>query len=106
MAYTSAQLFEKIKQIVAKEIGVDESEITPKANFVDDLGADSLDVVELVIALKKARHRDQRRRCREDAHRRRCPEVSGETAEGMSKTEELVAKYENLLSVVAFVGES
>ncbi len=54
MAYTSAQLSEKIKQIVAKEIGVDESEITPKANFVDDLGADSLDVVELVIAFEES----------------------------------------------------
>ncbi len=45
---------EKIKQIVSEQLGVDEAEITPKSSFVDDLGADSLDTVELVMALEEA----------------------------------------------------
>ncbi len=45
---------EKVKQIIVEQLGVDESEVTPKAAFVDDLGADSLDIVELVMALEEA----------------------------------------------------
>ena len=45
---------EKIKQIVAEQLGVDDSEVTPTASFVDDLGADSLDTVELVMAFEEA----------------------------------------------------
>jgi acyl carrier protein len=45
---------EKVKQIVAEQLGVDEGEVTPSASFVDDLGADSLDVVELVMAFEEA----------------------------------------------------
>lgn len=45
---------EKVKQIIGEQLGVDESEVTPKASFVDDLGADSLDQVELVMALEEA----------------------------------------------------
>jgi acyl carrier protein len=45
---------EKVKQIVAEQLGVDEDEVTPSASFVDDLGADSLDTVELVMALEEA----------------------------------------------------
>jgi acyl carrier protein len=45
---------EKVKQIIAEQLGVDEAEITPSASFVDDLGADSLDTVELVMALEEA----------------------------------------------------
>ena len=44
---------EKVKQIVAEQLGVDEGEVTPSASFVDDLGADSLDVVELVMAFEE-----------------------------------------------------
>ena len=44
---------DKIKAIVAEQLGVDESEITEEASFVDDLGADSLDTVELVMALEE-----------------------------------------------------
>ncbi len=40
---------EKVKQIIVDELGVDESEVTPNARFIDDLGADSLDTVELVM---------------------------------------------------------
>jgi len=45
---------EKIKQIVAEQLGVDEAEVIPTASFVDDLGADSLDTVELVMAFEEA----------------------------------------------------
>lgn len=48
------ELTEKIKQIVSEQLGVDEAEITPSASFMDDLGADSLDQVELVMALEEA----------------------------------------------------
>jgi acyl carrier protein len=44
---------EKVCQIVADQLGVDLEEVTPEASFVDDLGADSLDTVELVMALEE-----------------------------------------------------
>ena len=44
---------EKVKQIIVEQLGVDESEVTPTASFIDDLGADSLDTVELVMALQE-----------------------------------------------------
>ena len=47
-----AAVEEKVKQIIVEQLGVDEGEVTPKASFVDDLGADSLDTVELVMALE------------------------------------------------------
>lgn len=45
--------FEKVKSIIVEQLGVDESEVTPEAHFIDDLGADSLDTVELVMALEE-----------------------------------------------------
>ncbi len=45
-------MFEKIKKIVVDQLGVDESEVTPESSFIDDLGADSLDIVELIMALE------------------------------------------------------
>ena len=48
------EVAEKVKQIISEQLGVDESEVTPSASFVDDLGADSLDQVELVMALEEA----------------------------------------------------
>ena len=45
---------EKVKQIIVEQLGVDEGEVTPNASFVDDLGADSLDTVELVMAFEEA----------------------------------------------------
>jgi acyl carrier protein len=45
---------EKVKQIVVEQLGVDEGEVTSTASFVDDLGADSLDRVELVMAFEEA----------------------------------------------------
>ncbi len=45
---------EKVKQIISEQLGIEESEITPNSSFADDLGADSLDQVELVMALEEA----------------------------------------------------
>ena len=45
---------ERVKQIIVEQLGVDEAEVTTKASFVDDLGADSLDTVELVMAFEEA----------------------------------------------------
>jgi acyl carrier protein len=44
---------ERVKQIVAKQLSVDESKVLPEAKFIDDLGADSLDTVELVMAFEE-----------------------------------------------------
>jgi acyl carrier protein len=44
---------EKVKQIIVEELGVDESEVTPDAHFIDDLGADSLDTVELIMKFEE-----------------------------------------------------
>jgi acyl carrier protein len=44
---------EKVKEIIAKQLGVNAAEVTPDASFVEDLGADSLDTVELVMAFEE-----------------------------------------------------
>ena len=46
-------MLDKIKTIVAEQLGVDESQVTEDASFIDDLGADSLDIVELIMALEE-----------------------------------------------------
>ena len=45
--------FEKIKSVIVEQLGVDESLVTPNASFVDDLGADSLDVVDLIMGIEE-----------------------------------------------------
>ena len=45
---------EKVKEIISKQLGVDSSEVVSEASFVEDLGADSLDTVELVMAFEEA----------------------------------------------------
>ncbi|MBM4119546.1 MAG: acyl carrier protein [Nitrospira sp.] len=49
-----AKVEEKVKKIIAENLGVEENEVVPDAKFVDDLGADSLDTVELVMAFEEA----------------------------------------------------
>ena len=44
---------QRVKEIIVEQLGVNESEVKPEAKFVDDLGADSLDLVELVMALEE-----------------------------------------------------
>jgi acyl carrier protein len=49
-----ATIFEKIKPIVVEQLGVEEKDVVPTASFVEDLGADSLDLVELIMSLEEA----------------------------------------------------
>ena len=49
-----ATINERLKKIVVEQLGVEEEEVVPSASFVDDLGADSLDLVELIMALEEA----------------------------------------------------
>ena len=46
-------IYSKVKEIVVEQLGVEEEEVNEQASFVDDLGADSLDIVELVMALEE-----------------------------------------------------
>jgi len=48
-----ATVEERVRKIIAEQLGVEEEEVTPEASFVEDLGADSLDTVELVMALEE-----------------------------------------------------
>lgn len=48
-----ASVYDRVKKVIVEQLGVDEEEVTPKASFTDDLGADSLDNVELVMALEQ-----------------------------------------------------
>ncbi len=50
---SSEEVFEKVKEIIVEQLGVDEAAVTLEASFIDDLGADSLDIVELVMALEE-----------------------------------------------------
>ena len=43
----------KVREIICEQLGVSEDEVTPEASFIEDLGADSLDIVELVMALEE-----------------------------------------------------
>jgi acyl carrier protein len=53
MAMDIKQLEEKVKDIIVEELGVERDKLTPEASFMEDLGADSLDTVELVMAFEK-----------------------------------------------------
>lgn len=53
MSLSEQEIFEKVKQVIVKQLGVSQDEITKEASFTDDLGADSLDTVELVLALEE-----------------------------------------------------
>lgn len=54
VAEPMSEIADRIKQIVVEHLGVDEAKVTPEASFIDDLGADSLDTVELVMAFEEA----------------------------------------------------
>ncbi len=71
----------KVKEITSEQLGVDESQITPEAKFVDDLGADSLDTVELVMALEEEFDL----------------EISDEEAEKLTTVNRVVSYIENCL---------
>ena len=50
---STEEVFEKVKAIIVEQLGVAEASVTMEASFIDDLGADSLDIVELVMALEE-----------------------------------------------------
>lgn len=50
---SSEEIFEKVKGIIVEQLGVAEASVTLEASFIDDLGADSLDIVELIMALEE-----------------------------------------------------
>ena len=72
-------LFERVRSIIENQLGVETDEITPEASFVDDLGADSLDLVELIMSF-------------EDEFKDDVPglEISDEEAEGISTLQSAV----------------
>ena len=50
---TGEEIFEKVKSIIVEQLGVAETSVTTESSFIDDLGADSLDIVELIMALEE-----------------------------------------------------
>ena len=50
---SSEDVFDKVKEIIVEQLGVAENSVTQEASFIDDLGADSLDIVELIMALEE-----------------------------------------------------
>ena len=49
----SEEIYDKVKEIIVEQLGVAETAVVPEASFIDDLGADSLDIVELIMALEE-----------------------------------------------------
>ena len=50
---SSEEVFDKVKEIIVEQLGVAENSVTQESSFIDDLGADSLDIVELIMALEE-----------------------------------------------------
>lgn len=50
---SSEEIFDKVKEIIVEQLGVAENTVTLEASFIDDLGADSLDIVELIMSLEE-----------------------------------------------------
>lgn len=73
------EIFEKVKEIVAEQLEVDPSTIKPESDFIADLGADSLDIVELVMALEEGFE----------------IEIPDEAAEGITKVQDAVDYISN-----------
>lgn len=55
-----ATVFERVRKIIVEQLGVEEEEVTPTASFVDDLNADSLDLVELIMSMEEEFTSDER----------------------------------------------
>lgn len=49
----NSEIFEKVRKIIADKLDIEEDKITPESSFLDDLGADSLDIVELIMELEE-----------------------------------------------------
>ncbi len=74
-----ATVFERVRKIIAEQLGVEESEINPQTSFVDDLNADSLDLVELIMSLEE-----------EFSNAGKSVEVSDEDAEKIATVQDAV----------------
>jgi len=70
---------ERVQAVVADKLGVDEAEVSPEASFVDDLGADSLDLVELIMAFEEEFSSDNN-----------AIEISGEEAETITNVQQAI----------------
>ena len=55
-----ATVFEKVRELIVEQLGVEEGQVEPKASFVDDLNADSLDLVELIMSMEEEFSKDGR----------------------------------------------
>nr|YP_009296368.1 acyl carrier protein [Thorea hispida]AOM65303.1 acyl carrier protein [Thorea hispida]ARX95865.1 acyl carrier protein [Thorea hispida]UNJ79150.1 acyl carrier protein [Thorea hispida] len=82
---TEENIFNRVQKIVAQQLGVDESQVTEEANFADDLGADSLDTVELVMAIEEEF----------------CIEIPDEDAEKIATLKQAIAFIEYAIKVKA-----
>jgi len=80
-----ATVFERVRKIIAEQLGVDEGEITPQTSFVDDLNADSLDLVELIMSLEE-----------EFSKQGKSIEVSDEDAEKIATVQDAVNYIQEL----------
>ncbi len=78
-----ATVFERVQKIIAEQLGVEESEIKPETSFVDDLNADSLDLVELIMSLEE-----------EFSEEGRTVEISDEDAEKILQVQDAVSYIE------------
>ncbi len=74
-----ATVFERVRKIIAEQLGVDEDDITPQTSFVDDLNADSLDLVELIMSMEEEFSKDGK-----------TVEVSDEEAEKIATVQDAV----------------
>ena len=81
-----ATVFERIKNIIVEQLGVDEKEVQPSASFLDDLNADSLDLVELIMAIEE-----------EFSDSNIKIEISDEDAEKIKTVQDVVDYIESLL---------
>jgi len=78
-----ASVFERVQKIIAEQLGVEESEITLETSFVDDLNADSLDLVELIMSLEE-----------EFSEEGQTVEISDEDAEKILRVKDAVSYIE------------
>lgn len=81
-----AAVFERVQKIIAEQLGVEESEIKPETSFVEDLNADSLDLVELIMSLEEEFSKEGKN-----------VEISDEDAEKITTVQDAVAYIEEHL---------
>ena len=80
-----ATIFERIKKVAVEQLGVEDGEVVPSASFADDLGADSLDLVELIMSLEE-----------EFSNPSRKVEISDEDAEKMVTIQDAIDYIKDL----------